>query len=245
MENLKIVDGVVVSYSGNEENVVIPSSVTEIGPKAFCENESIKTVTFSSSLKVIHERAFQDCTSLCSVSFNEGLEKIDHHAFFNCPLTNVCLPSSLSILGYLSFSGGQTVKEINVKEDNLHFSSVDGVLYNKEKTALLMYPECSDIKEYETLISTKRIEDYAFAGINKKDESQVVKFNEGIEKIGEGAFLGSGSYKKVFIPSSLKEIGENAFNGFGFRENGKIYVKKNSCAATLFDKYTDIVEFIV
>ena len=54
--------------------------------------------------KIIGPRAFQECESIKSVTFSEGTETIEHEAFRDCPnLTEVHLPDSLKTMEYAAF----------------------------------------------------------------------------------------------------------------------------------------------
>lgn len=72
------VDGNLVS------SLVIPDTITEIKPYAFCYCDSIDDVTIPDSVITIGESAFQYCSSLVSVSFGKGLKTIEAFAFYSC-----------------------------------------------------------------------------------------------------------------------------------------------------------------
>lgn len=57
-------EGVLTRYNGSAENVVIPSSVTGIGNRAFVSNKTMKSVVIPGSVTSIGDYAFSDCKSL-------------------------------------------------------------------------------------------------------------------------------------------------------------------------------------
>ena len=62
------------------------------------------------------------------------------------------------------------VEWFDVSDDNPYFSSVDGVLFNKDKTELVRYPVLCDSKEYEVPISCKTIKKEAFYGAKNSNQ---------------------------------------------------------------------------
>lgn len=61
MTDFEIKDGVLVSYNGCEETVVVPKGVTEIGPGSFSDCDSLKEVDIPGSVRVIAPHAFMRC----------------------------------------------------------------------------------------------------------------------------------------------------------------------------------------
>jgi hypothetical protein len=115
----------------------------------------------------------------------EGVKKLGKNAFFNSDVKKLFIPSSVTAIEY-SFVGSHKLKEIIVDKDNPKFSSRDGVLFNKDKTELVCYPQGRDIQEYT--------------------------IPETVEIIGDFAFNNCSFLKEVLIPLSVK-IGTNAFEG--------------------------------
>ncbi len=78
----------VVSYSGSEKNIIIPSTyenkpVSRIARRAFYGNTVIESVN-TGAVTVISGRAFEGCTSLKSVVFGAELIYIDVKSFSGC-----------------------------------------------------------------------------------------------------------------------------------------------------------------
>lgn len=91
-----IADGRLVKYIGEDEEVVIPSTVKVVGPRAFSSNKKLKKVAVPSTVKEIGVCAFSGCSSLRDVTLSEGLEKIMMGAFWFCKsLEKIVIPSSV------------------------------------------------------------------------------------------------------------------------------------------------------
>ena len=80
MPEFEIKDGVLVSYNGCEETVIVPEGVTEIGFRSFSDCDSLEEVDIPGSVRVIAAHAFMRCGNLKSVTLHEGLQEIGQYA---------------------------------------------------------------------------------------------------------------------------------------------------------------------
>ena len=78
------VNGILISYKGNNVNVTLPDSITAIGAGAFMANEKLKSVKIGQGVIYIDSLAFADCTSLIQINIPLGVEWIDEYAFAGC-----------------------------------------------------------------------------------------------------------------------------------------------------------------
>ena len=86
---------------------------------------------------------------------------ISENAFFNCEsITSINIPASVDVIGYNSgFIGCSSLTSIVVSDDSENYRSINGVLFSKDSTTLLVYPagktnESYDIPETVTGIAT-------------------------------------------------------------------------------------------
>ena len=166
---------------------VIPSSVTKIGDGAFYRCTGLKSVTIPSSVTEIGYWAFWDCTGLKSVIIPNSVTYIGYGAFRGCTgLTSITIPRSVTYIDMEAFYGCTGLKNITVDKNNKNYASADGVLFNKNKTEILIYPSAKGLSSYVIPSS--------------------------VTEIGGGAFRGCTGLKSVTIPSNVKEIGDSAFS---------------------------------
>ena len=130
-------------------------------------------------------------------------------AFRNCTkLTSIEIPNSVTSIGERVFNSCENLASINVAEGNSKYSSEDGVLFNKDKTEFMRYPEGKADKEYTIPDSVTRIGDGAFYGCTSL--ASIVIPNS-VTSIGVSAFYGCTSLTSINIPNSVTSIGEGAF----------------------------------
>ena len=82
-------DGVLTGYTGDDEDVVIPSevggeTVTKIETTAFVMLDNLKSVTIPATVTTIYQNAFMYCENLDSVTFEGKVDEIEPEAFSCC-----------------------------------------------------------------------------------------------------------------------------------------------------------------
>ena len=202
-------------------NIVIPDSVEYMGGKqgglyfagAFEGCNGLKSVTIPGSVTEIGSYTFSNCTSLTSVTISNGVTEIGYSAFEGCTsLKSVTIPSSVTMIGGYypfnrTFNGCTSLKSITVDKNNKNYTSVDGVLFNKNKTEILSYPNAKG-SSYVIPSSVTKIGGYAFHGCTGLTSITIPK---GVKEIRDGTFDGCTGLKSVTIPSTVTEIGRYAF----------------------------------
>jgi len=126
----------------------IPSTVTSIGENAFAYCTDLEAFYFPPLVTAIANDVLRNCTSLSVVTIPEGVVSIGSQAFFLCSsLSSLSLPASLTnIYGDNNTDGNMIcfqrsgITNFHVAEENPAFCDVDGVLYTKDRSTLLVYP---------------------------------------------------------------------------------------------------------
>lgn len=92
------------------------SNITLIGDGAFTNSDLSGTIKFSKNLKFTGPDAFKQ-TKITAVIIEEGVTSIPKGTFMNCPnLKSVTLPSTLTEIGNLAFSGCSALTEVIIPE---------------------------------------------------------------------------------------------------------------------------------
>ena len=186
-------------------SVTIPEGVIQIKANAFKQCTSLTSLVLPSTLKEIAMSAFSECSSLNSIVLPDSLELVRRGAFKDCTsLTTITIPKNVKQIEHNIFEGCTSLKEINVSEDNATYSSYDGVLCDKDKTVIKVFPAGKEVTTYEVPSSIKKIDDTAFIYNENLTE---IKIHEGVTYIGSSNFVSSKKLKKINIPSSVKEVG--------------------------------------
>ena len=175
---------------------VIPNSVTKIGHGAFRDCSKLTSITIPSSVTIIDVAAFWGCTGLTSMVIPNGVTGIDNFAFYGCTnLESITIPGSVTIMGEQEFAGCNSLKSINVDVNNSAYNSVDGVLFNKEKTVLLYYPHGRPYTQYAVPNGVATIFWLAFADCTRLTS---IEIPSSVTYIIDMAFNGCRSLKDVY-----------------------------------------------
>lgn len=132
-------------------------------------------------------------------------EEIRENAFRNAEIVTLALNSSLKIFNP---QDNTNLTEIVVPSDNNHYASVDGVLYDKDMTEIIKYPENKQGEKF-TLSGVNSIGKNAFAFCKNL---KILTINKEVENVKQFAFFNSGLNEIIFEKGSeLKVIDDTAF----------------------------------
>lgn len=190
--------------------ISIPKEIETIANQAFYKCEALKKIDFSDGVKEIKEAAFSYCSALKEIHLSKVLTKIGKEAFYACSsLTEITLPKKLINIGENAFGACKALKEIKVEAGNTAFTSIDGVLFNKEKTTLLTFP-FANTANYQVPVGTTKIAPSAFSECNKLAS---IQFPNTLIEIGSEAFYKCLKLENITFPNSITAVGEGALYG--------------------------------
>ena len=189
------------SKCDNLKELVIPDSVQKIGVHCFEGCSNVENLKLSNHLTMVSEGTFLYCKKLKSVSIPNSIISIKHMAFSGCEgLNSISIGSKLRYIDTTFFEYCSSLSEISVSSENLFFASENGVLYNKNKSQIIMYPP------------------------NKSDDTYVVP--DTVTIIGHNNYtyynkIIGANLKTVIIPKNVKDIYEDSI-GYKYNEEGKL-----------------------
>lgn len=218
--------------------VEIPNSAILISDYAFQNCEGLTTITIPGSVKKIgnwwgnaNGQIFNGCSNLKEVILEEGIEEISGRAFDSCSKVKEWkLPKSLKRIGpgafkstgveefnipenvesiAATFISSSNLSRINVDSNNKYFTSVDGILFDKDSTRLIKYPENRDGSSYEVPNTVNTIDANAFGSCKNL---QTIVIADSVEKIGDSAFYGS-KLKTINLGGGITNINNKPFYG--------------------------------
>ena len=196
------------SVRSQVKSVVIKDGVTSIGDCAFGGCISLTSVSIPDGVISIGFAAFESCSLLTGVTIPNSVTGIGDYAFGYCSsLISVTIPGSVTSIGEAAFAGGST--SVNVSRENKNYCSVDGGLYDKQKTTIL-HPGKIQNGAFRVPDGVNRIGDSAFFDCTSLTSVIIPK---SVTSIGSLAFLGCIRLTNVTIPDGVTSIGDAAFAG--------------------------------
>lgn len=132
-----------------------------------------------------------------------------YSAFYECRgLTSIEIPSSVTSIGNGAFKGCAQLRSINVEENNQSYCSEDGILFNKDKTELIQYPQRKGGTQYIIPSSVTSIGSNAFYWC---DSLTSIEVPNGVMSIENGAFYCCRGLTSIKIPKGVTSIGNSTF----------------------------------
>jgi|GEM_PF-2681550 len=193
----------------NLVQITLPTGLTSLGSGAFWGCSSLVSIAISEGLWHLGTATFWGCSSLTSVTLPQGLRRLPNGIFAQCEsLTHITIPGSVKEIGYRAFAdcvslttiaipekvvalssaafrGCTNLQTIAIADTNPVYATFDGVVYNRQRTKLIVYPPGLPAQHYAV--------------------------PEGVRSIAAGAFWGCHNLASVTIPQSVTGIGGRAF----------------------------------
>ena len=192
------------------ESVILPNTISTIGVHAFDGCNSLSSINIPNTVTSIGEGTFSFCRGLTSVMIPNSVTSIGDAAFYYCSsLTSVTIPNSVTSIGERAFASCSSMISIDIADSNPNYCSVEGVIFNKEKSTLIQYPGGKQ-GDYIIPTSVTSIENSAFRDCSGLTS---VTIPNSVIGIGSYAFSGCSGLTSVSLPNSVTSIGSRAFEG--------------------------------
>ena len=202
--------GAIDNCNALEDILLEGDGTAEIKARLYCEN--IKRVEFGNGIiKVSFNNWLPVTASKPKVYFGKDVAAIQDAAYQQ--LANL----------------GNNSSRIEVSEENVYYSAIEGVLFSKDKKQLLRMPESYDVESYVVPDVVTEIEESAFGGNVFLKE---VMIPSAVNTIKKYAFFGCKKMSQIYIPPTVQTIEENAFDDITIK--GKVnseaerYAKENN-----------------
>ena len=139
------------------------------------------------------------------------MTSIPEYTFSETGLTSITISSSVSYIASTAFDLTTALTAVNVDGANKVYKSIDGILYTKDGTELIRYPQ-GKTGSMTISRSVTSIGDYAFSGCSGLKS---VIIPDGVTSIGASSFVACTGLTSVLIPDSVTIIPERAFANAG------------------------------
>ena len=188
-------------------NLMLPDNTTVIEDYAFADCDRLSVISIPERVKAFGVQSFRNDINLLRIPMPSGLTSINDYAFMGCNgLSEITIPASVTNIGDGIVKDCQNISKINVAEGNSHFASENGVLYTSIFDKLLIFPVNYESSSYAVKDGTKTIAPYAF--VNSKRLSEVT-LPSTLSNIGADAFIGSVNLSSLQVKALNPPICDN------------------------------------
>ena len=216
---VRVIGKDVFNSTGFIKEVVIPGTVTKIESHAFAHCTGLKSINLPNSITEIASDAFLDCTSLTSIELPGALTEIPTDCFFGCTsLQSVTFPDSVRTIGYNAFYGCSSLETVYIPDS---VQTISGSAFS----------DCGNLYDVRLPAGLTAIEDQTFCRCGSLD---TVEIPESVTSIGQFAFAYCDCLSEIDLPAAVQTIGNGAFRDCcelikaSFRTDGALTVGKNA-----------------
>lgn len=245
-EKIESIDNSCFNFADNLKSIKVDDN-----NKNYCSIDGILYSKDKTTLEI-----FPKNYKIDKVTLPNSVNTIKNNAFTgNSSLKSIVLPASVGNIGEKSFFGCYNLESISVDSENKQYSSDEnGILYNKDKTILILCPKANKstdiilpdtvevikkkafegckLKSIKLSKALKTIEDSAFGDCISLSN---VEIQDGLNKIGSNSFCRCTNLKSIRIPDSVEEIDDSAFLG----DIISIFASENSYAGKYGERFSE------
>ena len=170
------------------------------------------TLTISGTGEMEDYQSFMDSPwypyedSLLRVIIEEGITRIGDMAFVGKDnITSISVPASVIDIGEYAFGNCGDLIEIDVNDESQFFKDIEGVLFSKDGTELIVCPAGKQ-GEYEIPYYVEYISSGAFMSC---DELIYISIPDSVKCIGdEDTFSHCSKLTEIILPDCVTSIGD-------------------------------------
>ena len=212
--DFKVVNDILVSYTGNDEIVTIPDSVKKIDDNVFDNNQTIKKVIFPNSLEIIGNYAFYNCNNLTDLEFPSSLKEIGTDSFYGTSIKSLFIPNAVSEIGGNAFSNCTSLENVTFEGGNYKYIYI-----------AYSFDICTNLKKVE--FKNKNAYAVFNYGVFAGDRNlETVVLPNMVAFYGDGStFKDCFNLKEIYFSSNVESISKNLFD---YQTNLTIYGYTNS-----------------
>ena len=202
-------------------SIKLPKNLIDIGHNVFSECSNLekiivdeKNTAFKAKEGVLYDKAM---TTLVlypqgkngEYTIPDTVVDIKCDSFQGCNgLNKITIPPNLFFIPQPAFYDCESLSGIVVDVKNTVFSSIDGILFDKDAFVLYRYPQGRVNSNYTVPPKTTHIAERAFYHCKKLNS---INLPESLQFIEAYAFEGCEELTSIILPAGLKHIGHYAF----------------------------------
>ncbi|MDD3400267.1 MAG: leucine-rich repeat protein [Eubacteriales bacterium] len=194
-------------------NITLPKELLCIGRFAFWGCTRLWRISIPDKVSVIDEYAFAGCTGLSELTIPDNVVTLNEEAFGGCTaLHEVYIGSGLSCIGdgnlFDAFYQCLSLENIFVSEQNATYKDIDGILFDKSGSTLIIYPRARE-GSYTVPSHVTTLRRNAFFYCMKLTELTIPSTVTAIEG---GSIYNCESLERLYLYADIQTLPMSSFN---------------------------------
>lgn len=231
-KNLTTIGGSAFQGAGKLTAITIPNKVTTIDGNAFAECNSLAKVTFAegSTIETIKSAAFANCHALESIDLPASVKEVQAQAFLSCEkLATVHIPAATTNVSSMAFALCSGMQTFTVDAGNTAYSTLDGMLTDKDRKKLVIFPNGRAGSDYTLLPTINTVGSNSFYNCNNLTN---VALPKDVTTIETSAFAGCTNLRTVTcFGTTAPTLGDEAFKQSIPDGAGTLYYRRKDATA--------------
>ncbi len=210
-EGIERIDSYAFAYLTALEEVVLPSTLTDIAYGAFYNCTNLKKITFSgeNNLKLINKSAFENCALEGTLELPRGYVIGDYAFAGNVNLKGIHVADTLQSIGDYAFAGCKKLADVTITAKQVKYGayaftgceSLKSFTVNASVIPTGMFYQCKNLEKVIIGAGVNSIYEYAFR--ETKVSSFEVEHGNTAFKVGSGEHVISADGKTLVAISPL------------------------------------------
>ncbi len=218
------------TYVGDVGIITFEKSLTFIGNMAFYRQSKLQSIVIPNTVSTIGKKSFESCTGLLSVKLPQGLTSIDDNAFYCTSMKALTFPDNVQEIGERAFYACGSAFENNIlvlpkklqtiSSYAFAYCNLRNIIWNEDLNYIGIWAFCKN--KFAEIV----VPGVATLGSRAFDSCELLKkieIQEGVTEIPIWCITDCGNLLEISLPSSLKKMGYEAFQGCYLLEN--VYIK--------------------
>ena len=191
---------------GDFDGLVLPDTLEKVGANALNGCLAVKEFTMTDNLTFVGNHAFDGCKNLEAVTFaDDAKTKFEEHVFSNTAVKEVVIPSWLDTIPVRMFNGCIGLTSATLSEGIVEINS--GAFADTSLTSVALPESCLYVRD----------------AVFQNTPVTEIKFGSKLQSIGANVFVKdthNDLMASVYIPESVKSVGEGAFGYYKDSDKG-------------------------
>ena len=189
-------------FSGcvNLTGIEIPSGMKKIKTEAFNDCKKITSIKLNDNMEELGTNWIKGCTGLKKLVLGEGVKRINYEMIYECEELELTLPSTYIFDNATLYYVKEITAYVEIASNNPRYKSVDGIVYDKEMTKIIIYPKHLKTESY---LAPDTLKELTFMNVSNKYLKRVdLSLTTGMQ-LKQACLSNCSSLEELILPNKI------------------------------------------